>query len=213
MVNVKKHKNDVIAAYKADFAEFTKAFTRMREAEAAVVLAKKWQRETHVGENEARRLEAEADFAREKQSYNLAKSRAFSNYDAVKLNAMREIKAEIERNSDVNPDAIDSNTLEILKSGICKAKDYAALAERFDSNPTMLKLIAKYADDASKSTDNVKDRQLLSAVSLAAQNGESAAEREWNDFLSNMRHFTFEGQTSPEMIVTMGTQFDNLMSM
>ena len=51
------------------------------------------------------------------------------------------------------PLTMDSNALELLKSGVLTSDDYAAFMEKYDSNPTMLKLLAHYAAEAAKATE------------------------------------------------------------
>lgn len=56
-----------------------------------------------------------------------------------------ELAEKVRRDSLVNPDDVDSRALSLLESSVMKAGDFAALAERYNENPTMLRLIALYA--------------------------------------------------------------------
>ena len=56
-----------------------------------------------------------------------------------------ELAEKVRRDSLVNPDDVDSKALSLLESGVMKADDFAALTERYNENPTMLRLIALYA--------------------------------------------------------------------
>ena len=43
----------------------------------------------------------------------------------------------------VNPDDVEPLALELLESGVMKADDFAALAEHYSENPTMLRRVVK----------------------------------------------------------------------
>jgi hypothetical protein len=65
----------------------------------------------------------------------------------------------------VVPEDIDANTLELLKSGILKDHEFFALAERFNNNGTMRRMIGKYAAErAEREPSNVNMRGLSASL-------------------------------------------------
>ncbi len=64
----------------------------------------------------------------------------------------KEYAAEVERRFGVDASDIDMKQLELLKSGIMRPGEYHSMIENAakDGNPTMVRLIAKYAADAAE---------------------------------------------------------------
>lgn len=112
-----------------------------------------------------------------------------------------------------NPDAIDNNALELMKTGVLSPADYSAFMERFDSNRTMLKLVGHYAAEAAKTTDSRREAATLNAIALECQSGEGAVMRAW-DSLSAISDSCGDGdgyrRKSPGVIVSMSEKWDDL---
>lgn len=133
----------------------------------------------------------------------------------------RTIRAELENAVKAaglaNPDEIDGNALELMKSGVLNSADYVALAERFDQNRTMLKLIAKHsheAAEAARAAGNNSERSTLNSVYIACKDGDSAALRAF-DSLSKVSDYCrgerYEGDRSrPEHIAAMSDKWEHL---
>ena len=104
--------------------------------------------------------EAQAKAARAKADYLEAESNLRSvrrNMDSRISEASairRELAAAVEDAFSVDPAALDTPTLELLKSGVLKSNEYAKLANSAAQagNITMLRLIGKYAADAAEET-------------------------------------------------------------
>ena len=133
------------------------------------------------------------------------------------IGMIRTIRAELEqavRAANIaNPDAIDNNALELMKTGVLSPADYAAFMERFDSNPTMLKLVGHYAAEAAKTTDSRREAAALNAIALDCQSGEGAVMRAW-DSISAISDSCGDGdgyrRKSPGVIVSMSEKWDDL---
>lgn len=121
-------------------------------------------------ENIARAAHAEADYHEKKAAYEAAK-RAFAS-SADKITEIRaELQRLIEADLSANPDHLDNNTMELLKSGILKPEEYARLLDRFSDNPTMIRMIGRYADECAKNSQlPIADRNAYHAAAHAARN-------------------------------------------
>lgn len=115
----------------------------------------------------AEKLMTEANASRVERRIANAKSNLLDAQDEVKtarkeagaaldrLRIMRnELVQDAVRRTAVNPEAVDVAALELLKSGIMRPTDYDAMLDKFGSNPTMTRLIAKYAEDAANAEKN-----------------------------------------------------------
>lgn len=134
----------------------------------------------------ARAADAEAKYYAKKSAYEAAK-RAF----ASSVGKIPEIRAElqklIEADLSANPDHLDGNTMELLKSGILKPEEYARLLERFNDNPTMVRMIGRYAEECAKNNQlSFADRNAYHAAAHAARNANGGDKLEAMDYLADV---------------------------
>lgn len=135
---------------KAAFEAYRKAETAYKKAEEK---ARQYpQRNGFVdAEYAAKSARAQADFLEAKAAFETAR-RTFRDSD-TQFNGMRkELAAAIDDAYSVDPAQLDTATLELLKSGILKGSEYTKLLNeaKAASNPTMVRMIGKYAGDAAK---------------------------------------------------------------
>lgn len=122
----------------------------------------------------AKKARAEANFLQAKEDLKAAK-RAFESHKNEIAALRKELAAELDDHYAADPAALDSATLELLKSGVLKANEYGKLMEKAqsDGNYTMARMIAKYAGDAgeqrgSKYGQNDEQARALRAISYTA---------------------------------------------
>lgn len=153
----------------------------------------------------------------EEATRNMSKEtmRLWDRFRAERRTIRAELENAIKAAGLANPDEIDSNALELMKSGVLNSSDYAALAERFDKNSTMLKLIAKHAHEAAeaaRAAGNNSERSALNSVYTACKDGDSAVLRMF-DSLSEVSDYCrgerYEGDRSrPEHIAAMSDRWE-----
>ena len=126
----------------------------------------------------------------------------------------RELAERVAADSSANPDTVDANGLELLKSGILTANDFYALAEKYDDNPTMLRLLAKYARDAASDPSNDQaTRGALYMLSERCADGCGAVMGNWDalsqiaDYCSGQAH---ERTGSPSYTLSMSEWWEQL---
>lgn len=108
-------------------------------------------------------------------------ARVWDNFKATRRTIRAELEQAVRAANIANPDAIDNNALELMKTGVLSPADYSAFMERFDSNHTMLKLVGHYAAEAAKTTDSRREAATLNAIALDCQSGEGAVMRAFDD--------------------------------
>ena len=190
-------------AFKEARSEYNTAFRALQEAQQANRDANAWK---------------PGDSAEEKQVRTTRAALKLHDAEAIfnEVSA-RTIRAELEqavRAANIaNPDAIDNNALELMKTGVLSPADYSAFMERFDSNHTMLKLVGHYAAEAAKTTDSRREAAALNAIALDCQSGEGAVMRAW-DSISAISDSCGDGdgyrRKSPGVIVSMSEKWDDL---
>lgn len=173
---------------KENFAAFLKAQSELEAAEKYYNANKRpngiWV--VHDNETIARTADAEAKYYAKKSAYEAAR-RAF----ASSVDKIPEIRAELQRlieaDLSANPDHLDNNTMELLKSGILKPEEYARLLDRFSDNPTMVRMIGHYAEAQTRNEQlPVKDRTAYSAAAHAARNANGGDKLEAMDYLADV---------------------------
>ena len=105
-------------------------------------------------EYERKRVRAIADHAEAKAAFDVVK-----NEYADTVREVEKIRAElvnaIEADYIVDPAQLDNNTLELMKSGVLKPADYEQFMNDAleNENHAMVRMIAKYAEEASKALE------------------------------------------------------------
>ena len=185
------------------------AFKTYRDAEAAYKKAEQKAREYPQrngmvnADYAAKSARAQADFLEAKQAYETAR-RTFRESD-TQFNAMRrELAAAIDDAYSADPAQLDTATLELLKSGILTGSEYAKLLEQAKaaSNPTMVRMIGRYAGEAAKArgeSHGMNDRE-ATALRMAEYNSRSYTGGDRLQAFDNMVELYHRCTNNPAMI-------------
>lgn len=170
--------------FKAAREKYLDAYNRYKAAKDALDHAKDWRE----GDNDnVRTLRSERATLEFKEAQNFLDAVAESAWNGFyqQCNNMRADLVRIMQGDNVaNPNAVDNNALELMKIGVLSAADYVAFANKYADNATMLKLIAHYAAEAAKSTDDKKESATLQTVSFTCKDGLNATVRAWDELAS-----------------------------
>lgn len=161
--------------------EYAAAADALAKAEKNKEIAYAMVTEKYVGERATKRARADAALTEAKANFDNVSRTVWADFDREKNRLTDELHAAIRADAVVNPDTLDANTIELLKSGVCNSDDFQALLARFDGNSAMTKLISKYASDASKTAQDRNEQARLNIIANTARNGESAVMRSWNE--------------------------------
>ena len=161
--------NDIATAA---FEEYRKTEQAYKKAEEQ---ARKYPQRMGVdAQYAAKSARAQADFLEAKEAYRKAKGVLESHKSEIAA-LRKELVAELDDHYAADPAALDSATLELLKSGVLKANEYAKLMDKAqsDGNYTMARMIAKYAGDAAaergnKYGQNDEQARVLRGISYTA---------------------------------------------
>lgn len=104
-----------------------------------------------------------------------------------------ELAEKVRRDSLVNPDDVDSKALPLLESGVMKADDFAALTERYNENPTMLRLIALYARKRGAEASIMRDSAERKAMENIVKSCDSVLPAELDRFDQLTEKLSAEG--------------------
>lgn len=168
-------------AFKEARSEYNTAFRALQEAQQVNRDANAWRPGDSAEEKQVRTARAALKLHDAEAAFNEVSARVWDNFKTTRRTIRTELEREVRAANLANPDAIDNNALELLKSGVLTSDDYAAFMEKYDSNPTMLKLLARYAAEAAKATDSRREAATLNAISIDCQSGQGAILRAFDD--------------------------------
>lgn len=127
------------------------------------------------------RARAELDLEEAQNNITSQRDVIWGNFESKMKMLRAELAKEVKAASLVNPEAIDNAALELLKTGAMTPEEYAHFADKYDENPTMLRLIGHYAGEASNKATDGKTSVALAGIASACAAGESKAMRAWDD--------------------------------
>lgn len=158
--------------------EHARLVSELNKAKDELESAKAWRPSESKQEKETAIMRATVAY---KDAENaLRNSTAWESFNAKRSELRAALAAELQTNSIVDPDAIDAAALKLLESGVMTAADYSAFAVKFDNNGTMLRLVARYASEAAKNTEDRTEAATLNAIALDCRSGQGRTLREWD---------------------------------
>ena len=173
---------------KAVFEEYAEAERKLKAAESK---RNAYPRKNGLGyEYDAKAARYEAEYVEAKAEYEKLR-REMRDYKADGFKPIRkELEAALADAFAANPEHLDAATLELLKSGIMSADEYNRLMSKAtaDNNPTMVRVIAKYAKDRADQADADRNTDAARAFRAVAYKGNSV---NGNDYLQ-----AFDAMTS-----------------
>ena len=206
-------------AFKTAREEYMEAWNKLQAAQKANTDAQAWRAETYRGENDLRRQRAKAELLEAKHTFKATESRVWAEFDRQKEAIRRGLESDVRASSTVDPDAIDANALELLKSGILTADDIFSMVNKYDSNLTMLRLISKTAKELAddKQHTDAKTRGLLYTLCNQIGNGKNSTMRNFDDLVEISNYCSGRGgggtqRTTPAHTVAMAGKWEELAS-
>ena len=141
--------------------------------------------------------------------------RIWAVFDAKAAELRSALEKEVRASKCVDPTAVDAAGVELMKSGILTTDDYYALAEKYDGNVTMLRLLSKYAADAATDADNRKDRVALTVLSQDCAKGTGKILKAWDSMMTTANYCSGRGgsgnrRITPGVTLSMGEWWDQL---
>ena len=142
-------------------------------------------------------------------------ARIWTEFDAKAADLRRALEKEVQTSNLADPSAIDSNAVELMKTGVLTVDDYFGFADRYDGNPTMLRLIGHYAKEAADSADDRKDRVALTVLAQDCAKGTGKTLKAWDSMMTAANYCSGRGgsgnrRPTPGVTLSMGDWWDQL---
>lgn len=205
----------------SEFNHFAKeldaAFRTARSEYAAVYdeLTKAKENASAAGLDAVKKQIATLQLQEAENKMSTETERIWAAFDAKAAELRSALEKEVQASKCVDPTAVDAAGVELMKSGILTADDYYSLAEKYDGNVTMLRLLSKYAADAATDADNRKDRVALTVLSQECSNGTGKTLKAWDDLMTTVNYCSGRGgsgsrRQTPGVVAHMGEWWDQL---
>ena len=141
--------------------------------------------------------------------------RIWSVFDAKAAELRSALEKEVQTSNLADPSAIDSNAVELMKTGVLTVDDYFGLADRYGENPTMLKLIGHYAKEAADSADDRKDKVALTVLAQDCAKGTGKTLKAWDSMMTAANYCSGRGgsgnrRPTPGVTLSMGEWWEQL---
>lgn len=204
------------AAFKAARDEYSAALSELAKYQKALNRAQNMADEEYIGEREAAIADANAEIIRARAKLDNVKANVWKAYDAEIKQLTKQLQADLSKDNIASSEAVDMSALELLKSGIMSVDDMEAMAAKFDSNPTMLRLISKYAREvADDETALPVTRGGMARVANATKDGNGSVMRNWNTLTTMANIYSGRGETgtrpcSAEISCEMSSHWDDM---
>lgn len=141
--------------------------------------------------------------------------RIWTEFDAKAADLRRALEKEVQTSNLADPSAIDSNAVELMKTGVLTVDDYFSFADRYGENSTMLKLIGHYAKEAADSADDRKDKVALTVLAQDCAKGTGKTLKAWDSMMTAANYCSGRGgsgnrRPTPGVTLSMGEWWEQL---
>lgn len=170
--------------FKAARDEYSAAYKAWQTAKDDLEKASAWRENDTKSAKDERIAYAQLAEKRAAANFDSVVARVWPNFYIQADKLRSDLVKQMQQDSLVNPAAVDNNALELLRTGVLSAADYVAFANKYADNATMLKLIAHYAEEAAKNTENKTEAGTLNTIAITCKDGKSAVLRTWDDLVT-----------------------------
>lgn len=197
---------DLDAAFKAARDEYAAAYNTVEQTRKAM---------QDAGPDALKRQIATLQLQEAETKMRQEAARIWTEFDAKAADLRRALEKEVQTSNLADPSAIDSNAVELMKTGVLTVDDYFGFADRYSENSTMLKLIGHYAKEAADSADDRKDKVALTVLAQDCAKGTGKTLKAWDSMMTVANYCSGRGgngskRQTPGVVERMGEWWDQL---
>ena len=190
-------------AFKAARDEYAAAYNAVEQARKAM---------QDAGQDALKRQIATLQLQEAENKMRTETARIWTAFDAKAADFRRALEKEVQTSNLADPSAIDSNAVELMKTGVLTVDDYFSFADRYSENSTMLKLIGHFAREAAGSADDRKDK---AALTVLAQDCAKGTGKTLNSMMTAANYCSGRGgsgnrRPTPGVTLSMGEWWEQL---
>ena len=143
-------------AFKEARSEYNTAFRALQEAQQASRDANAWRPGDSAEEKQVRTARAALKLHDAEATFNEVSARVWDNFKATRRTIRAELEQAVRAANIANPDAIDNNALELMKTGVLSPADYLFLTDELHTFfRQLLNQIQKISRVAGKAADGL----------------------------------------------------------
>lgn len=194
------------AAFKAARDEYAAAYNAVDQARKA---------QQDAGADALKKQIAALQLQAAEETMRKESARIWSEFDAKAAELRHTLEKEVQTNSLADPAAIDSNAVELMKTGILTPDDYFNFADKYDGNATMLRLIGYHAREAAAAAEDRKDKAALTVLAQDCANGTGKTLKAFDELLTAANYCSGRGgsgnrRKTPGVTLSMGEWWERL---
>lgn len=192
---------DLDAAFKAARDEYAAAYNAVEQARKAM---------QDASQDALKRQIATLQLQEAEKKMRQEAARIWAEFDAKAADLRRALEKEVQTSNLADPSAV-----ELMKTGVLTVDDYFGFADRYDGNPTMLKLIGYYAKEVADGTDDRKDKVALTVLAQDCAKGTGKTLKAWDSLMTAANYCSGRGgsgnrRTTPGVTLSMGEWWEQL---
>ena len=197
---------DLDAAFKAARNEYAAAYNAVEQTRKAM---------QDAGQDALKRQIATLQLQEAETKMRTEAARIWAEFDAKAADLRRALEKEVQTSNLADPSAIDSNAVELMKTGVLTVDDYFNFADKYSENVTMLKLIGYYTKEAADSADDRKDKVALTVLAQDCAKGTGKTLKAWDSMMTAANYCSGRGgsgnrRTTPGLTLSMGEWWEQL---
>ena len=214
MSKYKHFAENLDTAFKTAREKFMEVYDAVKAAEKRVEDAKNEKDEYFRGDADIHRAECATALRKAEIVFERTAEGVWPAFDEVRDELTAKLRAEVQADTTAAPEDIDPNGLTLLQSGILRADELEALAERYSDNYTMLRILGQYAKAAADKAENAEERARLVNISRAADGGPGVVLQTWNKLLEAAKVCSGRGhgeeQGKPSLVASISKTWEQL---
>ena len=214
MSKYKHFAENLDTAFKTAREKYMEVYDAVKAAEKRVEDAKNEKDEYFRGDADIHRAECATALRKAEIVFERTAEGIWPAFDEVRDELTAKLRAEVQADTTAAPEDIDPNGLTLLQSGILRADELEALAERYSDNYTMLRILGQYAKAAADKAENAEERARLVNISRAADGGPGVVLQTWNKLLEAAKVCSGRGhgekQGEPSLVASISKTWEQL---
>lgn len=124
-----------------------------------------------------------------RDQYRTAAKKISADLNAALDKLRDEFRGKVAEEYAIDPGRIESEVVEIMKTGIMKTADFESMAKRYENNETMRRMVAMYAGMYAETVNNTEERARLAALQHVESEAESII-RDYETLLNGAKVFS-----------------------
>ena len=183
------------------------ALTKVDAAKDAIDGFDRFAKERFRGELDNKLQALRADYSDAQENCKRVIRDTWMEFDRKCDSIKAEFEAAVKQSTRANPEAVDRDTMALIQCGILNTDDIVSLFDRFasESNTTMMRVIGAHAQKCIDQTEDITDRERLTAVYIASNNLRRGVMDQWRVLTDAAQRFSgrvLEGQINYDPVIS-----------